>query len=324
MKLSIIIPVYNAQEYIEKCIDCITSQRSNWSNVELVVCNDGSTDRSKEILDVLALKHSSLKLFHLDNKGVYKTRNFALSKITGDYVWMIDSDDYISENALSQLYNILSKESVEILNFGYFEQSAEGVTLKVLPPNTSKKIDGFTFLEKNDGRLFLWNNVYSVEFLINNGVKFLAKSVSLEDSLFNLTAFSKAKIVKYLNEALYTYCFNPNSISKKRNPKHILNLGESSKNVHLGTKHLRDTFIKGSREYIILDNRLMHSIQGFFYSLLLLKYPSEYISAIFKLYRAEKLLPINKKNDNIKLTIFQTLINLKIPFQVLSSLYRRF
>lgn len=314
MKLSIVIPVYNAEDSIVKCVESITNQESNWTSIEILLCNDGSTDSSILRLDELAEKHDTITVFHLENQGVYKTRNFALTKITGDYVWMLDSDDFISDNALELLFKIVEQKQIDVVHFGYFEQLSNGNTIKVLPPINEGVINGFSFLEKNDGRLFLWNNMYSTQFLNQNQIRFLAKSVSLEDSLFNLTVFTKAKTIKYLHEALYTYCYNPNSISKKRNTAHILKLGESSKNVHLGTKELRDTFVTNSLEYNIVNERLMHSVQGFFYSLLMLKYPLVYIKHIFKLYESEKLIPLRKKNKNIKLKIFQQMINSKFPF----------
>lgn len=322
MKLSIIIPVYNAAQFIEKCVKSICEQENHGFDLELILCNDGSKDNSLEILHILASQYSGITIYDNENHGVYVTRNFALTKATGDYIWLIDSDDYIFPGALNLLEAKVKNSYPEILNFGYVRENNDGTSTTVFPPKNESIIDGITFLDNNDGRLYLWNNIYKTEFIKENKLSFLAKSVSLEDSLFNLTAFSKAVKVDYLNAVLYCYCYNQNSISKERSLEHLIKLGQSSMNVHEETQKLRNSFSKSSIPYKVLNKRLEHSVLGFFFSLMKEKYPNDYIKTIFSKYRENKLLPLREKNNNYKIDLFRKMINLKWPFLMLCSIYK--
>ena len=322
MKLSLIVPVYNAAESIERCVESIYEQENHTFELEIILCNDGSADNSLAMLDKLAAKYSEIQIFDHENQGVYKTRNFALTKVTGNYIWFLDSDDYIFGNALQLLEKKVENNYPDILNFGYVRENTDGTTTTVLPPKSEKTIDGITFLENSDGRLYLWNNIYKTEFIKKNNLSFLAKSVSLEDSLFNLTAFSKALQVEYLNASLYCYCYNTNSISKTKSLNHLLKLGQSSINVHTETQILRNNYDKSSKAYRVLNKRLEHSVLGFFYSLMLEKYPNDYIQTVFIKYKETKILPLREKSSNYKIKFFHTMINMKWPFLKLCSIYK--
>ena len=104
---SIITPVYNAEKYIEKCIESIQDQ--TFSNFELLLVNDGSSDNSGELCDSYAVKDSRIQVFHKRNGGVSSARNFALDKAKGKYIIFLDSDDYFTLNALDVCKDILLK-----------------------------------------------------------------------------------------------------------------------------------------------------------------------------------------------------------------------
>ncbi|SHJ16405.1 Glycosyltransferase involved in cell wall bisynthesis [Mesonia phycicola] len=318
LKLSILIPVYNCEKFIDRCVKSIVNQNSVF-DLEVVIVNDGSIDNTADIINNLAAKYSYIKVYHQKNQGVYKARNFGLKKLRGDYLWMLDADDYIAKDAFINLSNAF--EEVDVFHLGYRQENKDENFDYRLPPGKDLEIvDGIEFLDRNDGRLFLWNNIYSLKFLQENNFTFLAKSVSLEDSLFNLQVFSKASKVKFIKKCFYSYLHNENSISKTKSKEHLLKQGESSINVHLNTRKLRDNYPQNSREYKVIHERLSHSILGFFYSLYIEKYPLNYIKKIFILYKEEKLLPISKSNKTIKLVIFEQLINLKWPFLWLCKL----
>lgn len=321
MKLSIIIPVYNAAESIERCVKSVYEQQSHTLHLEIILCNDGSTDNSISVLKKLQAQYDEIQVFDNENQGVYKTRNFALTKVTGDYIWFLDSDDYIFSNALQLLQRKIDN-NLDIINFGYVRENTDGTSTTVFPPKNEHTIEGITFLENNDGRLYLWNNIYKTEFIIQNKLRFLAKSVSLEDSLFNLTAFSKALKVEYLNASLYCYCYNQNSISKTKSLNHLLKLWQSSMNVHEETQRLRNSHEQYGRAYQILNQRLEHSVLGFFYSLILEKYPKEYIKSVFSRYKKIGLLPLREKTNNYKIKLFQKVVNSEWVFLILYRIYK--
>lgn len=314
MKLTIIIPVYNAENSLSVTLDSVVLQDTHGFEVEIWVYNDGSTDNTAAILDDFVRRYPAIKGVHLENQGVYKTRNYALEKAHADYVWLIDGDDRIYPNALQILFETVVSGSPEVVHFGYRQEQVSGAVTQHMPPVINQNIDGFTFLQHNDGRLFLWNNIYKLSFLRAHKLHFLAKSKSLEDSLFNLQVFCKAHTVHCIAEVLYLYQYNPSSISKKRNQKHLEALAESSFNVHTHTKILRDSFQKNTREYEILHQRWSHSLLGFFYSLYAQKYPISNIKSHYKKYSDAALIPVYFPNPSNKIRIFQTIINHRWPF----------
>ena len=106
-KISVIVPVYNVEKYLEKCVKSILNQ--TYSNFEILLINDGSTDNSDIICDKIKNLDDRIKVFHRENSGVSATRNFGLENSTGNLITFIDSDDFIKEDMLEILYNNLVK-----------------------------------------------------------------------------------------------------------------------------------------------------------------------------------------------------------------------
>ena len=116
-KISIIVPVYNTEKYIKKCIDSILNQTYN--NIELIIINDGSTDNSENIIKKIIKNKSNVKYKKIKNSGVAHARNVGLDLVTGKYVGFIDSDDYISKDMYKELYETAIKEKSDIVTSGY-------------------------------------------------------------------------------------------------------------------------------------------------------------------------------------------------------------
>lgn len=324
LKLSILVPAYNVEHFLERCVNSVLNQVHEFE-LEILIINDGSEDHTGDIISELERKHDCIKTFTIPNQGVYKARNFGLQQISGDYVWMIDADDYINDNVLEKIHNQLqnTKVSVDVLHLGYQQQKPDK-TWQLKQPNDQhgEIITGFEFLRRSDGRLFLWNNIYRTDFLTDNKIRFLAKSVSLEDSLFNIEAFSKAKNVHLLNLNAYSYCYNINSISKKASLKHLEDKGISSYNVHSHIKKIRDSYPVISDQYNIINHRLNHSILGFFFSLYKDGYTANYANKMLGTYSTENLLPIQPLPSPLRLRLFAILVNTKWPYKILKMTKR--
>jgi len=323
MKLSILIPAYNAEKYILRCLQSVLAQPKIFK-FEIIIINDGSTDRTKDVVENFIKNNRNIRLFNTENQGVYKARNYGLDKVRGEYTWMLDADDYIAEDAFICFKNALDeKKEADVFHLGYCQEIVNNSFVNRLPPGKNLEvINGIEFLDRNDGRLYLWNNIYRTDFLNSNRIHFLARSVSLEDSLFNLQVFSKAERVCLISSIMYSYLMNPYSISRTKNKKHLLAQGQSSINVHLNAKKLRNSFNETTKAYAVLNQRLNHSVLGFFYSLMVEKYPLDYINNIYKIYKEEGLVPVKKKTINLKQLILQKTVNLKSPFLFLCKLYR--
>ena len=116
MKFSIVVPVYNVEKYVEKCLESINNQ--TYQNFEVIIVNDGSTDNSERIIKSFIKDKANFKLIKKENGGLSSARNFGLQYVTGGYLLFVDSDDYINNQLLEMLNNELTKNKVDIIKFG--------------------------------------------------------------------------------------------------------------------------------------------------------------------------------------------------------------
>lgn len=117
-KISIIVPVYNVEDYIEDCLYSLLNQ--TFKNIEIILINDGSTDSSGEICDKFARNYSNIKVVHKENGGLSDARNKGLDIATGDYIGFVDSDDIISQNMYETLYNLCNKYNADVVSCGIY------------------------------------------------------------------------------------------------------------------------------------------------------------------------------------------------------------
>ena len=207
MKFSIIIPIYNSEKFIKNTIDSVLGQKSG--NFELILIDDGSTDNSGNIIDLYE-KYDYVKIFHKTNSGLGGTRNFGLSKAKGEYIWFIDSDDYITNDALQILSDEI-KSGEDIICFDYYDD----INGKLID-NTSKIIDSNNMFTYNPSVCF---KLLKREFIEKNNLKF--SEVLYEDLEFSTILNYYNPSVKYISKKLYYYVYNISSIihSKKYNEK---------------------------------------------------------------------------------------------------------
>lgn len=319
MKLSIIVPVYNAATTIERTLTSLTNQTNYTFDYEVVLVNDGSTDNSATVLNNWVKNHPNFIVFHNKNQGVYLTRNFALTKVTGDWVWMIDSDDFVLPQAFEKLDRVLSDKNIDLLAFGHTEGTADNDSLERIP-SYNGATSGLSYLAKNDGRLYLWTHIYSQKYLKGHNITFAGKSFSLEDFLFNINILSKNPNVFVLNQALYHYEYNAHSISKKNTLANRLKQLESSKNLHTSILEIRNSYKNSSSEYQIIEKKLAHSIVGLFFSLIKEQYPAKYTSEVLQHYKQIGLLPLNIDYGEVKKNIFVKMINMGYPIVLLNKI----
>ena len=123
-KVSIIVPVYNVEKYIEKCLNSLVNQ--TLEDIEIILVNDGSTDKSQTIIEQYQKKYPDvIKAYSTKNGGAAKARNYALEHVTGEYIGFVDSDDYISEEMYEKLYNQAKKENADIVCCNYYRVKME-------------------------------------------------------------------------------------------------------------------------------------------------------------------------------------------------------
>ena len=134
--VSVIIPVYNVEKYLEECIDSVLAQ--TYQNIEIILVDDGSTDSSGLICDRYAEKNTNISVIHQKNSGLSAARNSGLNKANGDYIYFLDSDDYISADAIEKLFSIAENDKSDIVFFDAYlsqikpEESVEPSSTRII------------------------------------------------------------------------------------------------------------------------------------------------------------------------------------------------
>ena len=206
LKFSLIIPVYNVEAYLTTCIESCEKQDIPQSEYELIVVNDGSTDSSLSIIEQLSAKYSNISVISQINKGLSGARNTGIKNISGEYVWFIDSDDFISENVLGGLYFCLKEFDLEILHIGYQYVDNGGNKLAQLSLDRNKEImDGISFLNKIqiDG-FYAWSFIFKTSLLIKNSFGFKEGIIFEDNEIIPEIILKSKRISSYCNVA---YCY---------------------------------------------------------------------------------------------------------------------
>jgi Glycosyltransferases, probably involved in cell wall biogenesis len=219
LKFSIIIPVYNAENYLEQCLDGILTQI--YRNIEVILVNDGSKDKSGSICDKYVEKDSRFHVVHKDNQGVSSARNTGLDMATGDYIMFVDSDDWIEKDAIEKIYKILNNYPYEILMYGIVKDGLRN-SRRIFKNSSSREF--FTNREIiQELPMFIKSEsvnspikVYKKSLIKSNSIIFNTGLDIAEDCLFNIQCFLEASSLYVIDDILYHYTIRENSsLSRK-------------------------------------------------------------------------------------------------------------
>ena len=267
--ISILMPVYNAEKYLNETIDTIKNQ--SFSNWELIIVDDGSIDNSKEICTKLMNDDKRIKYIFQENLGVSHTRNVALENAQGKYIVFVDSDDLIHEDYLKILINSIEKNNSDISVCNFIERKisntgkVEDITREFYPKEVMEMSEMKDYIMDfgNSGLLNpLWNKIYKREIIENNNITFDEKVETGEDFIFNLQYFRKVKKISFIKESLYYYIRrNNNSITYK----YIENMYEKGWEIHwLLESFLKDMgFYNEENAYVLYGNHLTGVFSAF-------------------------------------------------------------
>lgn len=221
MKISIIIPVYNVALYLNECLDSILNQGD--SSIEIFLINDGSTDNSESICNEYVSKYDFITLINQPNSGQSAARNAGLKRATGDYIWFIDSDDWITQDSLKVLRNHLTQSDVDMFAF-CFKNSIDGVasdsewnhyeTIATCSPIEFLATTKYFFTSP-------WLRVFKSTFLKQNNITFV-ETIFHEDDFFNYQSLNVAQKIQKIPDVLYYYRILPNSNMRTLNYDVIL------------------------------------------------------------------------------------------------------
>lgn len=217
--VSIIVPVYNAEKTLGRCVNSILSQ--TYSDYELLLIDDGSSDNSGYICDQYAKEDKRIKVFHKKNGGVGSVRQLGLDKCSGIFIQFIDSDDWIEKNCLEESIRIAENKDADIVINDFFINNNDTVIRK------RQEYSGNLIEDFFAGRIFgaLWNKLIKVELVKKSGVSFSHGLSFCEDLTFLCElAINKKSIRIAMNpEAYYHYCVNTNSLTKKTTENKLKN-----------------------------------------------------------------------------------------------------
>ena len=224
---SIILPVYNVQAYLERCVQSIVEQ--DYRDYEIILVNDGSTDQSGALCDQFAAQYDFVQVVHKENGGLSSARNAGLQAARGQYIWWVDSDDWIEPGSLRLLARLAEETGSDMIKFNYFRVSDRK------EPFSSNAAEGVhtggaemeallnqAFLSAGKFCLSAWSHVYRREFLTEQQLSFVSERVvASEDYLFNLEAYMAANRVCVSPEKLYCYELRQGSLTQQGYRKNL-------------------------------------------------------------------------------------------------------
>lgn len=259
-EISIIIPVYNAEKYIDKCIESLINQK--FKNLEIIIVNDGSTDKSLEICRKYERIDSRIIVINKDNGGVSSARNIGLEVASGEYIGFVDPDDWVEEDMYYNMYNTLKSTSADVVICNYYEENRRKTKEVRLSGTKSilKENDIIQYIvspmiateDLNNGRSTLMGSVCRLlikhSIIIDNNIRFKDYIPLMEDLIFSINIFLKSHIISIDNSISYHY--RQNSVSA------INRYRKDLKKIHDTVTFEIEALLKQENKYDLLIDRM--------------------------------------------------------------------
>lgn len=256
--ISIIVPVYNSEKYIDRCLESLVNQTLN--NIEIIIVNDNSNDNSLVKINTYIDKYDNITLINKKtNEGVSKARNDALKVAKGKYILFVDSDDTIDYSTCNILYNTATQDDIDIIMFNfkyvYLNNKQIASKMNLVDDKVYSSIDMVKEIltTRNNVQGYICNKFYKKDILISNRIRFREDIKLYEDYLFNIEAFLVSKSIKYLDLDLYYYLQHSNSSIRKIDI-------ENTKNVYKIINTIKANLEKNNLWNIINDEFLYFSL----------------------------------------------------------------
>lgn len=236
--ITVIVPVYNVEQYLRQCLDSILNQ--TYQEIEVLLINDGSTDASDEICREYAERDNRIRYFVKENGGLSDARNYALDRAEGEYVTFVDSDDFLMEQALEKLYatSLLGESDLVVGFFCYFEEPYfQLFTKEHFPELPITYVDSLYALHQMDEMVdvnFLrfstaWGKLYKLSLF--DGIRYPYGKYA-EDQFTTWRLYLKSEKIAVSNQVVYAYRHNPNSLSNNFNLSHMDYIDALEERIH--------------------------------------------------------------------------------------------
>lgn len=228
IKLSIIIPIYNAENHLDRCVSSCINQGLKEDEYEILLCNDGSADGSLAIAEDFSQKHNCIKVFSQENAGAGMARNLGLKHALGRYVMFVDADDYINSLDLNNYYQIAEDNNLDLLRFSFKVYNAKGYFsishMSQFDENQVYSGQEAVLMDYTIGSAC--GTLFRRDFLIEFGFHF-RDDMAHEDCEFMLRLLPKVNRMMVSSACLYTYCWNANSTDRAKSVRNIVRLKQS-------------------------------------------------------------------------------------------------
>ena len=213
LDISIVVPIYNASKYLNKCLDSLVNQTKK--ELEFILINDGSTDNSEDIIK--SYNDSRIKYFKRSNHGIGNTRNFGINKASGKYIMFLDSDDYLEYDACEVLYKKINTDKLDLVVSDFYRVVNDSKIEEHINnfKNTSLKDNPDLLLDVN---LAPWKKIYSSNLIKNNNIKFI-ENLKYEDAPFVTLSLLKANKIGKVDKPLINYIIHEKSETTVRDER---------------------------------------------------------------------------------------------------------
>lgn len=279
IKVSIITSIYNSEQFLKKCIDSYINQ--TLKEIEIILINDGSNDNSEEICKEF-LFDERIKYFSQENKGKSAGINFGYKKAKGEYILILDSDDYIDLNLCEETYKLAKEKNLDIVNFGYtyIKNNTYNKKHSIFPKNkiiTNREIKNLIKQNTHNTKIlwFTWSNLIKKELLDTHQILHNESLKIGVDSTFNLECYLNSSRIYSIDKCYYFYKYNSDSLTQSKYKPNLINNIENQFNARM----------KLYKKYGLIDTESLIDISRYYLQ-----------HSLFLIFKNE----INKKNLNIK------------------------
>ncbi len=311
VKISVLVPVYNVETSLDRCMESILNQ--TFKDIEIIMVDDGSTDGSPAICDRYGEKYDNVKVIHKENEGLGPTRDRGVREASGEYIYHCDSDDWLKEDLLEKAYEAITKADADVCIFGYDLFTEENGEMK--PYGNVHLADGLYTSHGEITKLFVdnyyngfivmsaWNRLYKRSFIVDNELWFPALRRA-QDMAYSMLLFDKLTKVVTLEEALYCYIIEPGTF-KGRSFDEMLEIYWQIND--FASDYFSRWGLLDENQRTLLDNRTCEAIANYSSYALVTKYPEQREGNLQHLVSDEKLVRLFKNYKNVKKSKFMTL-----------------
>ena len=275
MKISLVIPVYNLEQYIDNCLDSLVHQDLDCTEYEIIIVNDGSTDNTLDKVEHYSEKYSNISIHNKNNGGVSSARNLGITHAKGEFILFIDGDDSLCPNVLKDVYMQMKSNKLEIGRFAYNIRQSDHTLLKQINLKTSDKVkSGIEFLaESKTEDFFTWLYPLSNAFLKKSDLKFNTCLSFCEDKQFIIELLLKARRCMNFDLVIYNYRLDRiDSVTNNYSNKQLSDLITVNFKILIDSEKIINPDHKTHLKHMALN-----ALQNSYYQLSLNSYYKKYI-----------------------------------------------